>query len=59
MGVIIRSFRDTLETVNKKQNTNLNSLSLCDHHFILKSQIYSLGKLNSKELYNNLILTNN
>ena len=59
MGVISRCFRDTLETVHKKQNTNLNSLSFCDYHFILKSQVYSLGKLNSKELYNNLILPNN
>ena len=46
---------DALETTwkqsIKKQNTNLNSLSLYDHHLIEKKQVYSFGKLNSKELY--------
>ena len=42
----------------REQNTNLNSLSLYDHHLINKNQIHSLGKLDSKELYNILILGN-
>lgn len=39
----------------REQNTNLNSLSLYDHQ---KSQVYSVGKLNSMELYNILISGN-
>ena len=46
---------DTLETSwrqsIREQNTNLNSLSLSDHHLIEKNQVYSRGKLNSKKLY--------
>ena len=40
----------------REQNTNLNSGSIYGHHLIKKSQVYSLGKLNSKELFNILIL---
>ena len=40
-----------------EQNTNLNGLSLYDQHLI-KKQVYSLGKLNSKGLYNILSLGN-
>ena len=42
----------------REQNTNLNGLGLYDYHLIKKKQVYSLGKLNSKELYNVLILGN-
>ena len=42
----------------KEQNTNLNSGSIYGNHLIKKSQVYSLGKLNSKELFNILILGN-
>ena len=40
----------------REQNTNLSSASLYRHHPIKKSKVYSLGKLNSKELFNILIL---
>ena len=53
---------DALETSWKKsireQNTNLNSRCLYDHYLIKKTQAYSFGKLNSKELYNIFILGN-
>ena len=42
----------------REQNKNLSSLSLYDHHNIKKYQAYSLCKLNSKGLYNILILGN-
>ena len=40
----------------REQTTNLNALSPYNHHQIKKK--FSLGKLNSKELYNILILAN-
>ena len=51
---------DALETSwkqsKREQNTNINSLSLYQHHLIKKKKVCFLGKLNSKELYNILIL---
>ena len=42
----------------REQNTNLNGLSLYDHHLIKNNQVYPPGKLNSKEIFNILILGN-
>ena len=53
-----RCFRDILETIHKEKNTNLNSLSLYEHHLIKNNQVYFRSKPNSKELYNILILGN-
>ena len=58
MDAIGRCFGDTLEKIIREQNTNLNSLCLYDHYLIKKTQAYSFGKLNSKELYNIFILGN-
>ena len=53
---------DALETSWKQsireKNTNLDSLSLYDHHLIKNNQVYFRSKPNSKELYNILILGN-
>ena len=53
---------DVLQAPRKQsiieQNTKLNGFGLFDHHLIKKKQVYSLGKLSSKKLYNILILGN-
>ena len=54
---LVDAFETSWKQSIREQNTNLNSLSLYDHH-LKKKQVYSLGKLNSKELCNTLILGN-
>ena len=53
---LVDAFQKSWKKSITEQNTNLNSLSLFAHHLIKKHQVYSLGKRNSKELYNILIL---
>ena len=52
MGATGRYFETSGKYSIREQNTNLNGLSSYNHHFIKKNQVYSLGKLNRKELYN-------
>ena len=55
---LVDAFQKSWKNSITEQNKNLNSLSLFAHHIIKTHQVGSLGKRNSKELYNILILGN-
>ena len=54
INALPKSWKETFLT----NEGNLNNLVIHDHHLLKKNQIYSLNKLNSKELYNIQIASN-